>query len=211
MSVKLIAAAIIVAGGAGAAVSYLQHNPGTFSALGPQFLEFRGPLASYGNSGGEYVPGKYYRLCRNEYATTMRNKSQAERREACRCFDKAFQSWSPAMQDAAKLAMHSAIVISKLPTSHEIINRYSGQNGRKPSVHERNVQKSQLRDTYGSVRRNYDEGLNKETVEKARANPITTTIATGRLTALAKRCKIVDAPIGIPDMDSVFKSVGSRR
>ena len=200
MSAKLIAAALVIAGGLGAAAGYLQNNPGTLAALGPRLLAFGGPLAPSSAADSSYVPGKYYRLCRNEYASNLRSMSQTERREACRCFDRAFRTWSPEMRDAATLAMQGAIVLSKAPRSQDIADRYRDSDPRKLSRHEKQVMESQMRDSIGSLRRSYDRGLNRTSVEKARANPVTTVIATGRLAALARRCGIIDSGFAIPNM-----------
>ena len=206
MTVKLIAAAILVAGGVGAAAGYIQHNPGALQALGSRALAFRGSQ----QEEAAYVPGKYYRLCRNEYANHLKGLQQAERREACECFDKAFQTRSPGMQDAAKLAMHSAIVINRMPETVDMAKRYREADRRNLSAHEIRTLESQIRDQYGSVKRSYDEALNPGAVDKARSNPVTTTIATARLANLARRCGIIDATLRMPDLDSVYKSVGQR-
>jgi len=205
MSVKLIAAFLVIAGGVGAAAAVVQHNPQVLSSLGSQMLALRGPLASTDNR--DYVPGKYYRICRTEYARHIRNMTQAKQREACKCFDREFQTWSPDMQDAAKIAMHTAIVFSQVPNNFE----------RRPprpgplSNHEVQTLESQYRDKMGAMKRNYAEGLNKKALEKAKANPVTTAVATARVTALARSCKIIgNSPFGLPGMNSVYRSVGGR-
>ena len=168
-------------------------------------LAFRGPLASADKR--DYVPGKYYRVCRTEYARHIRDMTQAEQREACKCFDRKFQTWSPDMQDAAKIAMHTAIVFSQVPNNFEMRPPKPGT----PSNHEAQILESQYRDKIGAIRRNYAEGLNEKALEKAKANPVTTAVATARVTALARNCKIIgNSPFGLPDMNSVYKSVGGR-
>lgn len=204
MTGKLIAVAILAAAGLGAAAGYLQQNPGSLSSF--TALALRGT----GAPEAAYVPGKYYRLCRNEYANHLKSLQQAERREACRCFDKAFQGWSPQLQDAAKLAMHSAIVINRMPDTVAMAERVRQQDRQKLSAHQRQVLESQMRDTYGSIRHSYDQGLNPTAIAKARANPIATTVATARLANLASRCGIVRAALRMPDPGMVYKSVGQR-
>jgi len=205
MSVKMIAAAIVIAGGVGAAASFVQNHPQTLSSFATQMLAFRGPLAS--GQRGEYVPGKYYRICRTEYARHIRGMSQAEQREACKCFDREFQTWSPDMQEAAKIAMHTAIAFSQVPNS---FNRRPARPG-KMSNHEAQVRVSQYRDKMGAMKRNYANGLNERTLENAKANPVTTAVATARVTALARSCKIIDgSPFVLPGMNSVSRSIGGR-
>lgn len=205
MSAKLIAAVLVIAGGVGAAASFAQHNPQALSSFGTQMLAFRGPLAT--QSGGDYVPGKYYRICRTEYARHLKDMTQAEQREACQCFDREFQTWSTDMREAAKIAMHTRIVFSQVPDNF----------GERPartrtmSNHEAQVRASQHRDTMGAIKRNYADGLNGEALEKAKANPVTTAVATARVTALARSCNLLGgSPFGLPDMDSVYQSVGRR-
>ena len=205
MSVRLIAVFLVIAGGVGAAASVVQHNPQALPSLGSQILAFRGPLAS--TDSRDYVPGKYYRICRTEYARHIRNMTQAEQREACQCFDREFQTWSPDMQDAAKIAMHTAIVFSQAPNSFEMRPPKPGTL----SNHEVQTLESQYRDKMGVMKRNYAEGLNEKTLEKAKANPVTTAVATARVTALARSCKIIgNSPFGLPGMNSVYRSVSGR-
>jgi len=205
MSVKLVAALLVIAGGVGAAASVVQHNPQALKSLGGQMLAFRGPLASANDR--DYVPGRYYRICRTEYARHIKDMSQAEQREACKCFDREFQTWSPDIQEAAKMAMHTAIVFSQVPNSFD-------QRPPKPgtvSNHEMQVRASQYRDKMGAMKRNYTDGLSEKALEKAKANPVTTAVATARVTALARSCKIIgNSPFGLPGMNSVYKSIGGR-
>lgn len=205
MSVKLVAAVLVIAGGVGAAASVVQHNPQALSSLGGQMLAFRGPFAAANEP--DYVPGKYYRICRNEYARHIRDMTQAEQREACKCFDREFQTWSPDMQEAAKIAMHTAIAFSQVPNSFDLRPARPGA----VSNHDAQVRASQHRDTLGAMKRNYADGLNEKTLEKAKANPVTTAVATARVTALARSCKIIgNSPFALPGMNSVYKSVGGR-
>lgn len=205
MSVKLVAAVLVIAGGVGAAASAVQHNPQALSSLGSQILAFRGPLAQAKDRN--YVPGKYYRICRNDYARHIKDMTQAEQREACKCFDREFQTWSPDLQEAAKIAMHTAIAFSQVPNNFEMRPPTPGTL----SSHEARVRASQYRDKMGAMKRNYADGLNEETLEKAKASPLTTAVASARVTALARSCKIIgNSPFGLPGINSVYKPVGGR-
>jgi len=209
MFAKTLAIAVVLAGAAGAGAGYLQRHPVSWDGVWHQMTAFRGPLTGETKTPEHYVAGKQYRFCRSEFRTRMKSLALGDKQEACNCFDRTFQSWSPGMQQAAKL-----VILGKATMAANPAERAFSRIGAMPqggATHQRQVWASQTRDQVWHVQKNYRDALSGKGGGDVVANPLLLIAANYRVERVIAKCGIDGARSGRWDPSSVFGGIGALR
>jgi hypothetical protein len=212
MFAKTLAIAIVLSGTAGAAASYVQHNPVVpMETIWREATAFRPPLAPPPKPVAKYVPGKHYRFCRNEFREMMSKLSQAERRNACKCFDRHFQTWSPELQQASKLVLHGTAAFTMDPSKRDPAQQLRGSNTHNLSGHQRQVLIAQSRDQAWRFQKNMQKSFSRDAVSNAFANPLMLFAANFRIDRVANKCGMTDTQAGLRNAPKAFERIGTEK
>ncbi|MCI5075839.1 hypothetical protein [Oricola sp.] len=192
MSVKTIAAILVVAGVTGAGVGYLQRNPGALSSAGSQLMAFREKPGSRTQSGPSPAWTEGYRLCRRDFSAVMTGKTPTRRNDSCRCFADAYGTWTTLSRDLGKPMIYLKLVEVHARRGVQLQSRTTYSSNNRLSPHERNVRLSQSRDIAGQLQRNADRIIAAGGKDLLDNHPMRAMLMNFRIRMLFAHCDIVD-------------------
>jgi hypothetical protein len=140
----------------------------------------------------------------------MRSRSLSDQQSACKCFDSEFQTWSPAMRDAAQITIYGTAALTMDPDRRDVEYQISLRKRNSLSNHEHQIIVSQARDQAGQFYNSMQKSFGPKSIDKAFANPLTTLVANQRVSALVDRCGIVDVRGAMRNAPAAYDKIGTR-
>jgi len=212
MFAKTLAIAIVISGSAGAAASYVHNHSVPWRTVWQEATRFRPPLAPAPHDVANFFPAKHYRFCRNEFRTKMTHLSLARKQEACKCFDRTVQGWSPGMQQASKIVVLGKSVMSDNPAARAFSRIGTmPQPGGRGSAHRQQVRVSQARDQAWRIEKNYRNALTGKGGKAVVANPLILIAANYRVERVFVKCGISGSWPTMHNAASAFGRIGDRK
>lgn len=211
MFAKTLAIAIVLAGTAGASASYVQNNSIPWRTVWQEATRVRPPLAPLPDDAANFVPAKHYRFCRSQFRSKMTHLPLAGKQEACKCFDRTLQGWSPEMQQAAKLVtLGKSVMADNLAArAFSNIGRMQQFDGSGPT-HQQQVLASQMRDQVWNIKSNYRFAVKEKGGEDVIANPLLLIAANYRIERVFAKCGINGAWSTMTNPAPAFGRIGNR-
>ena len=191
MYAKILTVAIVLSSTAGAGANYIQNHSVPWRTIWEEATRFRPPLAEEPREAANFYPDKHYRFCRNEFRSKMTHLSLARKQEACKCFDRTVQGWSPGMQQATKIVVLGKSVMADNRSGRAFSSiGMMEQRGGRGSAHQQQVLASQQRDQVWRIEKNYRDTLTGKGGKAVVANPLMLIAANYRVERVFAKCGI---------------------